>query len=58
MIAGREMATHVAAGDGIGNERPDNGDDHADNDLREPTLHDVTMPDPDGETVVRCASMN
>ncbi len=57
MIAGREMAAHVAARDGIRDERPDDGDDHPDNDLREPTLHGETMPDPNGETM-KAPSMN
>ncbi len=44
MIAVREMPSDVAAGESVGDERPNDGDDDTDDDLRKPTLHDLRMP--------------
>jgi hypothetical protein len=45
------MPADVAAGDGVGEQRPDHGDDDANDDLCEPTLHARTMPRRRGETM-------
>ena len=45
------MAAHVAAGKGVRDERPDDSDDDADNDLRKQTPHGQTMPHPNGENM-------
>ncbi len=51
------MMPGAAAGDRVGDDRAENGDDDADDDLGEPTLHDVTIPDPNGKNMKR-GSMN
>jgi hypothetical protein len=43
----------VSAGDSVGDQTADDGDDDTDDDLCEPTLHVVTMPNPDGKTMKR-----
>ena len=44
MYAGHEVPAAWATHDGVGDDRADDGHDDADDDLRKPTLHVLTMP--------------